>query len=50
MVLWSGDRAVGVSRTLIDSLDINQERDLVFTWTNVISGVDRAELFFRQLK
>ena len=50
VVLWSGDRAVGVSRTLIDSLDINQERDLVFTWTNVISGVDRAELFFRQLK
>ena len=50
IVLWSGDRAVGVSQTLVDNLDINQDRDLVFTWPKAILGVDRAELFFRQLK
>ncbi len=49
-VLWADDTAVGVSRTVVDSIDINQERDLVFTWPKPIMGVQRAELFFRQLQ
>jgi len=50
VVLWAGDQAVGASRTLVDHLEINQERDLIFTWPKAISGVQRVEMFFRPLK
>ena len=48
-VLWADDRAVGVSRTILDALGLDQERNLAFTWPDAIAGVTRAELFFRQL-
>ena len=49
-VIWVNNQAVGVSRTIVDILNINEERDVVFTWPKPIAGVTRGELFFRQLR
>ena len=38
----------GVSKTLLGSLDIGEEKNVVFTWPQAISGVSRAEIFLRQ--
>ena len=46
-ILYRGDEAVGVSRTILDNLDLNEEKNLIFTWPRVIDGVTRAELLFR---
>jgi len=47
-IIYAQDEAVGVSRTIIENLGINQERDLVFTWPRKIPNVSRAELLFRR--
>jgi hypothetical protein len=41
------DEVKGFSRTVIDKLDINAERTLLFTWPQVIDEVERAEIMFR---
>ena len=46
-ILYRGDEAVGVSRTILDNLDLNEEKNLIFTWPRAIEGVTRAELLFR---
>lgn len=48
VVLWRGDDEVaGVSRTIISSLGIDEERSITFTWPEAISGVSKVEAFFR---
>lgn len=48
-VLWgSGDTALGVSRTFVDRFEIDETKNLVFTWPAEINGVSRVEIFFRQ--
>lgn len=46
-ILYRGDEAVGVSRTVIDRLELNEEKNLIFTWPRTIEGITRAELLFR---
>lgn len=46
-ILYRGDEAVGVSRTTLDTLDLNAEKNLIFTWPRAIEGITRAELLFR---
>lgn len=49
-VLWdAGDTSLGVSRTFVDRFDIDEIKTLTFTWPAGISGVSRAEIFFRQM-
>lgn len=48
-LLGSGDGVLGVSKTKIDRLDIGEERTAVFTWPTAISGVERADIFLRQI-
>ncbi|OGF82620.1 hypothetical protein A2924_01100 [Candidatus Giovannonibacteria bacterium RIFCSPLOWO2_01_FULL_44_16] len=47
-VLWGGELVLGVSRTFIESMDIDETKTIVFTWPTPIEGVDRVEIFFRQ--
>ena len=49
-ILYRGDEAVGVSRTILNGLDLNEENNLIFTWPKIIEGVSRAELLFRTLR
>ncbi|QQG42956.1 MAG: hypothetical protein HYW15_01980 [Candidatus Giovannonibacteria bacterium] len=49
LLLGSGDVVLGVSKTKIDRLDIGEERAAVFTWPMAISGVERADVFLRQI-
>ena len=49
-VLWNAsDEAVGVSRTVVDSIVNEEEKNLVFTWPESISGVERAEILLRRI-
>ena len=48
VVLWrSEDEVAGVSRTIISSLGIEEEKMVTYTWPEAISGVLRVEAFFR---
>lgn len=47
-VLWGGDLVLGVSRTVVEHMDIDENKMIVFTWPGPIEGVDRVEIFFRQ--
>ncbi len=42
------EEVLGVSKTLLDRLDIGEEKNIVFTWPGAISGVSRADIFLRQ--
>ena len=48
VVLMGRDLVLGVSKTIIERLDIDETNTLVFTWPASIEGVDRVEIFFRQ--
>ena len=50
-ILWglSGE-VLGVSRTIIDKMDIDVTKTITFTWPNPIPGTDRSEIFLRQLR
>lgn len=45
----SADEAVGASRTVADSLGIDEEKKLVFTWPEAIPSAQNVEIFFRQM-
>lgn len=48
VVLWKNDdEAIGVSRTVISSLGIDEEKKITFTWPESLSGVSKIEVFFR---
>ena len=47
-VLWGGELVLGVSRTIIEHMDIDETKTIVFTWPSPIEGVDRVEIIFRQ--
>lgn len=48
VVLWKNENeAVGVSRTIISNLNIEEERLINFTWPEPINGILRVEAFFR---
>jgi len=48
VLLSQDDEVLGASKTLLDSLDIGEEKNVVFTWPQAISGVSRADIFLRQ--
>ena len=49
-VLWGGAGDVlGVSRTIIEKMDIDESKTITFTWPKAIPGVDRVEIFLRQV-
>ncbi len=49
-VLWgANDEALGVSRTVMDNIDIGAEKKVICTWPNTVIGVEKTEILFRQL-
>lgn len=47
-LLGQEGEVLGVSKTLLDRLDIGEEKNVVFTWPQAVSGVSRADIFLRQ--
>ncbi len=45
----SSDEVLGVSKTILDNLNINEEKTLTFTWPNSILGVDKVEILLRRV-
>src|SRR3989338_650961 len=48
ILLEEGGAVLGGSRTMIDKLDIFEEKTIIFTWPRAIEGVLRADIFLRQ--
>jgi len=48
ILLSQEGEVLGVSKTLLNRLDIGEEKNMVFTWPQAISGVLRADILLRQ--
>ena len=48
VLLGQEGEVLGVSKTLLDSLDIGEEQNIVFTWPQAVNGVSRADILLRQ--
>lgn len=48
VLLGQDGEVLGVSKTLLDRLDIGEEKSIVFTWPQAVSGVSRADILLRQ--
>ena len=48
IIILSGDEALGVVRTVVDVMAINESKSLTVTWPEPISGVTGAQVLIRQ--
>ena len=48
VLFGQNEEVLGVSKTLLDRLDIGEEKNIVFTWPQAISEVSRADILLRQ--
>ena len=49
VVLGEGDIVLGASKTILDRLDIAEERAVIMTWPMRLDGAQKAEIFLRQI-
>ena len=48
LILGKDDAVLGVSRTIVDSIGISADKNVVFTWPEAIQGAEKADILLRQ--